>query len=211
LPNQPYVPCCYRNDDCTARVGRGGEKSTAADQAIANTGTEPRENVMGTMMGRCGGRQGCHPRRHGQPNRHCKSFHVKSPCFARSHPRGSTSLVDEGVGDLVAKLPHLSACCHGAVWREIPAGSPPWLLGQYRGRGYIGRALAQQSHEPDKQRATEDHRPVPAVETEQPAVGRYEFELHGRPLPNQPAAESSQCASGLVYYRLREMTDNCQN
>jgi hypothetical protein len=79
LPNQPYVPCCHRNDDCTARVGRGGEKSAAADQPIASTGTEPRENVMGTMMGCQGGRQGCHRRHQSQRNRHGKSFHGKSP------------------------------------------------------------------------------------------------------------------------------------
>jgi hypothetical protein len=42
--------------------------------------------------------------------------------------------------------------------------------------------LDQQSHEGNKQRATEDHGPVPDIETEKPAVGRHKFELHKRPL-----------------------------
>jgi hypothetical protein len=93
LANQPYVPCCHRNDDCTARVGRSGEKSAAADQSIANTGTEPRENVMRTMIASFGGRQGCHRRHQSQRNRHGTSFHGKSPLSLHVRaPRGSTSL-----------------------------------------------------------------------------------------------------------------------
>jgi hypothetical protein len=42
--------------------------------------------------------------------------------------------------------------------------------------------LDQQSSEADKQRATEDHGPVPDIETEKPAVSRHKFELHERPL-----------------------------
>jgi hypothetical protein len=125
LPNQPYVPCCYRNDDCTARVGRGGEKSTAADQPIANTGTEPRENVMGTMMGCCGGRQGCHRRRQSQRNRHCNLFMSKLPSLRMFATPAGTSLVKERVGDLVAELPHLSSFL---PWRETGDDSVAFLI-----------------------------------------------------------------------------------
>jgi hypothetical protein len=86
----------------------------------------------------------------------------------------------------------------------------PVSLGYSRGR--TGRVLAQQSHEPNKQRATDHHRPVPDIQIEKPAIGRYQFELHARPRPKTtPPPISSQCASGLVYYRLQETTDNCQN
>src|SRR4029077_12772509 len=40
--NRPYEPCCRRNEDEAARVGRGGEKSAGADQSIANASTESR-------------------------------------------------------------------------------------------------------------------------------------------------------------------------
>jgi hypothetical protein len=50
-------------------------------------------------------------------------------------------------------------------------------------RGRSGRVLGQQGHETDEQRATEHHGPVPDVEIEKPAVGRYKSELHARPLP----------------------------
>jgi hypothetical protein len=42
--------------------------------------------------------------------------------------------------------------------------------------------LDQQSYEADKQRATENHGPVPDIETEKPAVGRHKLEPHERPL-----------------------------
>jgi hypothetical protein len=126
LPNKPYVPCCHRNDDCAARVGRGGEKSAAADQPIANTGTEPRENVMGTMMGCCGGRQSCHRRYQSQRNRRCKSFHIKSPLSLHVRAtHGSTSLVKEGAGDLVAKLLHPSSFL---PWRGARATMVAFLI-----------------------------------------------------------------------------------
>ena len=43
--------------------------------------------------------------------------------------------------------------------------------------------LNQQGYEADKQRATEDHGPVPDIEIEKPVVRRHESELHARPLP----------------------------
>jgi hypothetical protein len=60
--------------------------------------------------------------------------------------------------------------------------SAPVSLAYSRGRS--GRALAQQSHEPNKQRATDHHGPVPDIEIEKPAIGRHKFELHAGPLPN---------------------------
>jgi hypothetical protein len=59
LPNRPYEPCCRRNHDEAARIGKGGKKSAGADQSIANASTESRENEMGTMMGSYDGRQRC--------------------------------------------------------------------------------------------------------------------------------------------------------
>src|SRR6516164_7680427 len=50
LPNRPYESCCRGNEDETACVGEGGEKSAGADQSIANASTESRENEMGTIM-----------------------------------------------------------------------------------------------------------------------------------------------------------------
>jgi hypothetical protein len=44
-----------------------------------------------------------------------------------------------------------------------------------------GKFLDQQSHEANKQSATEHHGPVSNIETEKPAVGRHKFELHERP------------------------------
>ena len=46
------------------------------------------------------------------------------------------------------------------------------LVGWGSPLGRSGR-LARQSHEPDKQRATEDHGPVPDIETEKVTVGRH--------------------------------------
>jgi hypothetical protein len=51
-----------------------------------------------------------------------------------------------------------------------PKETAPWLW------------LNQQGYEADKQRATEDHGPVPDIKTEKLAVGRHKFELHERPL-----------------------------
>jgi putative tryptophan/tyrosine transport system substrate-binding protein len=59
LANRPYEPCCRRNEDEAARVGRGGEKSAGADQSIANASTKSRENKMRTMMVSFGGQQRC--------------------------------------------------------------------------------------------------------------------------------------------------------
>ena len=50
LPNRPYEPCCRRNEDEAACVGKGGEKSASADQSIANASTESRENEMGQTV-----------------------------------------------------------------------------------------------------------------------------------------------------------------
>jgi hypothetical protein len=87
-----------------------------------------------------------------------------------------------------------------ALWRErdVPAAvevPPPWLLGQY---GRSGRALAQQSHEPNKQRAgiiDQSH----ISGSKSPAVRRYEFEMHERPLFGIPLIEKRfgalRCAS----------------
>jgi hypothetical protein len=60
--NRPYEPCCRRNEDEAARIGRSGEKSAGAGQPIANTGTHSRENEMRTMMVRFGGQRCCRQR-----------------------------------------------------------------------------------------------------------------------------------------------------
>jgi len=63
----------------------------------------------------------------------------------------------------------------------------------------IAVRLTQQSHEPDEQRATQDHRPVPDIQIEKPAVGRHKFEQHERPLWNLlPAHCSAYCAVPLL-------------
>src|SRR6516164_10673770 len=51
LTNQPYEPCCRRNEAKTTRVRKGGEKSAAADHSVANASTESRENKMRTITG----------------------------------------------------------------------------------------------------------------------------------------------------------------
>src|SRR6516164_9226881 len=60
LTNQPYEPCCRRNEAKTTRVRKGGEKSAAADHSVANAGTESRKNKMRAITGSYGGRQYCH-------------------------------------------------------------------------------------------------------------------------------------------------------
>jgi hypothetical protein len=74
--------------------------------------------------------------------------------------------------------------------------SAPVSLAYSRGRS--GRVLAQQSHEPAKQRATDHHGPVPDIQLEKPAIPRYKSELHARPLPktNPPPNGCSITASG---------------
>jgi hypothetical protein len=60
-----------------------------------------------------------------------------------------------------------------------PKETAPWLW------------LNQQGYEADKQRATEDHGPVPDIKTEKLAVGRHKLELHEPPYsefaPNSPS------------------------
>jgi hypothetical protein len=47
--------------------------------------------------------------------------------------------------------------------------------------GRLRTVLSCQSHTADEQKATEEHAPLPDIETEKPAIG-YSYKSHGRPL-----------------------------
>jgi hypothetical protein len=91
-----------------------------------------------------------------------KALHAKAKAEA-GRARGSAP-------DLMALNPSAQNRADGSRAPQGPKETVPPLR------------LDQQSYEADKQRATEDHGPVPYIKTEKPAIGRHKFELHERPL-----------------------------
>jgi hypothetical protein len=88
----------------------------------------------------------------------------------------------------------------GVSMPSCAGARPTWIL--------CGRLLAQQSHEPINQTATDHHGPVPDIQIEKPAVGRYKGETHARPsAEDQPTADIIT----VTHYCLRETIDHCQN
>ena len=162
------------------------------------------------------------------PRRCCKSSTAKCPPSpSESHPIAFRSRPDGDAlqGPRVAAIPLRGRRSHSDRRRIRRAKPTTATDGQPRDRREIGPTgkpgtrtacsfwhyeppalrgrharlrLNQQAYEADKQGATEDHGPVPDIETEKPAVGRHKFELHERPL------------LGLCSHSLRNGSAHCR-